>query len=148
MSRDLGPTELRICRWGFAFLAVIVFAFLLLTAIESLSNSSPATKKVEVQSDITSSTGRSPKQSTQSSPRSQATGAQSKKEPQPRIVAEEPAQVSLLQMKVRLEQFGTMALQKAIQFNPEPLERHVDPNALVLRDAVPRPTETSQPQWK
>jgi hypothetical protein len=148
MSRDLGPTELRVCRWGFAFLAVIVFGFLLLNAIESLSNSSLATKKVEVQSDIKSSTGRSPKQSTQSSTRRQTTGAQSKNEPQPRIVADDPPQLSLLQMKVRLEQFGSITLQKAIQFDPEPLERRLDANTLVLRDALPRPTETSQPQWK
>jgi hypothetical protein len=126
----------------------MVFAFLLLNAIESLSNPSPTTKKVEAQSDITNSTGRSPKQSTQSSPRRQTTGAQAEKQPQPRNLAEDPAQVSLLHMKVRLEQFGSMALQKAIQFDPEPLERRLDPDTLVLRDAVPRPTETSRPQWK
>jgi hypothetical protein len=148
MSKDLSPTELRVCRLGFAFLAVIVFAFLLLNAIEPLSNPSPTMRKAEVQSDITNSTGRSPKQSTQSSHRKQTTGAQSEKEPQARIVPEEPAQVSLLHMKARLEQLGSMALQKAIQFDSEPLERRLDANTLVVKDAVPRPTGNFKQQWK
>src|SRR5712692_4648001 len=81
MSRDLGPTELRVCRMVFAFLAVMVFAFLLLNAIESLSNPSPPVRKVQVQPDITNPNGRHPKQSSQSSPPMQTAGAQSQKEP-------------------------------------------------------------------
>jgi hypothetical protein len=150
MSRDLGATELRVCRMVFAFLAITVFAFLLLNAIESLSNPSPLVRKVQVQPDITNSTGRHPKQSSQSSPPMQTPGAQSQKEPARGVVPDEPVRVSLSHLKVRLEQLGAMTLERAIRFDPQPLERRLDANSLVPADAVPKPdsTEISQPQWK
>src|SRR5712692_222520 len=149
MSRDLGPTELRVCRMVFAFLAVMVFAFLLLNAIESLSNPSPPVRKVQVQPDITNPNGRHPKQSSQSSPPMQTAGAQSQKEPARGVVPDEPARVSLSHMKARLEQLGAIALERAIQFDPQPFERRLDANSLVPAD-VPKPdsTEISQPQWE
>jgi hypothetical protein len=145
MSRDLGPTELRVCRMVFAFLAAMVFAFLVFNAIESLSKPSPPVRKTQVQPVITISTGGHPKQPSQSSPPMQTPGAQSQKELAGGVVADEPTRVSFAYMKVRLEQLGEMALQNAIRFDPQPLEQRLDAHSA----AVPKPasTEVSQPQW-
>jgi len=52
-------------------------------------------------------------------------------------------------MKARLEQLGAIALERAIQFDPQPFERRLDANSLVPAD-VPKPdsTEISQQQWE
>jgi hypothetical protein len=148
MSRDLGPTELRVCRMVFAFLGVMVFAFLLFTAIESLSNPSPPVRKVQIQPDITNATDRNPKQPRQSSPPIQTLGAQSQKDPVRGAVPDDPARVSLSNKKVRSEPPEATALERAIRFDPRPLEQRLDGKSLVLADDVPKSTstETFQPR--
>ena len=144
MSRDLGPTELRVCRWVLAFLGVMVFAFLLLNAIGSLSNPSPLMSKAQIQPDITNATDRNPKQSSQSSPPLQTFGSQSRNEPARGAVPDEP----LPNMRVRSDPLEAMGFEKAIRFDPRPLELRLDGKGVVSADAVqkPAPTETFRPR--
>ena len=148
MSRDLGPNELRVCRMVFAFLGVMVVAFLLLTAIASLSNPSPPVRKVQIQADITNATGRNPTRASQSSAPVQTLGAQSQKEPARGAVPDDRARVSLSKIKVHSEPPEATALERAIRFDPRPLERRLDGESLVPADAVPKSTatETFQPR--
>src|SRR5713226_6116561 len=63
MSRELGPIELRVCRMVFALLGLMVVAFLVLGAIDSVFNPSPRMRKVQSQADIANARGRYPTQS-------------------------------------------------------------------------------------
>jgi hypothetical protein len=144
MSRDLGPAELRVCRWVLAFLGVMVFAFLLLNAIGSLSNPSPPVREAQMQPDITSATGRKPKQSSQSSPSLQTLGSQPRNEPARGAVPDDP----LSSMKARSDPLEAMGFEKAIRFDPRALELRLDGKGVVSADAVqkPAPTETFRPR--
>jgi hypothetical protein len=144
MSRDLGPTELRVCRWVLAFLGVMVFAFLLLNAIGSLSNPSSLLRKAQIQPDIAHATGRNPKQSSQSSPPVRTVGPQSRNGAARDAVPDDP----LSNMKARSEQLKAMGFEKAIRFDPRPLELRLDGKGVVPADAVRKitPAETFQPR--
>ena len=63
MSRDLSPAEFHICRIVFAFLAIMVFAFLVFNAIDFLFKSPLPMRTVQIQPGTTRSiTPKSPKQ--------------------------------------------------------------------------------------
>jgi hypothetical protein len=147
MPRELGPIELRICRIVFAFLAAMVFAFLLLSAIESLFNLSPPVREVQIQPDIKNSADHDSKQSDLSSPPIRILSAPSQKEPAD-SVRDDPARVALSNMKVSAEPPEATALGRALWFDPRPLERSLARTSVVPADAVPIPnsTEMSQPQ--
>ena len=144
MSRDLSPAELHICRMVSAFLAITVLAFLVFNVIDSLFNSSPPVRMVQIRPDFTNSTGRKPQQPSQSSP------LIVQKEPAGGVVPEQPARVSPSQMQAGLQQLRALALEKTIRFDPQPLQPRLDANSPVPADAVSKPasTEISQPQWK
>jgi hypothetical protein len=144
MSRDLSAAEFRICRMVFAFLAIMVLAFFVFNAIDSLFDPSPPVRMVQIQPDITNSTGRNPKQPSQSS------RLIVQKEPGGGAVLQEPARVSLSHMKVGLEKLRELALEKTIHFDAQPLEQRLDANSLVPEDALPKPvsTEISQLRWR
>jgi hypothetical protein len=152
MSRELGPIELRVCRAVFAFLAVTVVAFLLLTAIESLFDPPASVNQAQTHPEITSSDGRNAEQPSQSSPAMQTLGAQSQQEPARAAVPDDAARLSLQKyastLKVWSEPPEATTLERAIRFDPRPLERGLDGTSLAPSDAVPIPTltETFQPQ--
>jgi hypothetical protein len=139
MSRDLGPTELRVCRIVFALLVVLVFAFFLLNAIESLSISPPPVRTVQVQRDLPNFTGRNPKK-----PPMQTLGPQSRNELARDAVPDDP----LSNMEVRSEPLEAIGFEKAIRFDPRPLELRLDGKDVVPADAAGKitPAETFQPR--
>jgi hypothetical protein len=144
MSRDLGSTELCVCRIVFALLVVLVFAFFLLNAIESLSISPPPVRTVQVQREVRNFTGRNPKQPSQSSPPMRTLSPQSRNESARDAVPDDP----LSNMKVRSAQLEAMGFEKAIRFDPRPLELRLDGKGIVPADAVRKitPAETFQPR--
>jgi hypothetical protein len=147
MSRDLSPTEFRICRMVFAFLAIMVFAFLVSNAIDflfSLFTPVPPVRTVQMQPGTTrSTTPHSP-----AKPLSHSSPHVPQKEPAGDVVPVEPAPASLSYMKTRLEQLGQMTLEKAIWFDAQALDRGRDANSVVVATAEPAVTETSLPQWE
>jgi hypothetical protein len=151
MSRELGPIELRVCRAVFASLAVLVAAFLLLTAVESLFDPPASVNRAQTHPEITSSDGRNAEQPSQSSPPVQTLGAQSHQEPARGAVPDDAARLSLQRyastLKVR-EPSEATTQDRAIRFDPRPLDRTLDGTSLVPSDAVPVPilTEAFQPQ--
>lgn len=144
MSKDLSAAELRICRMVVAFLAIMVLAFFVFNVIDSLFDPSPPVRMVQIQPDITNSTGRNPKQPSQSS------RFIVQKEPGEGAVLQESARVSLSHMKAGLEKLRELALEKTIRFDAQPLEPRLDASRLVQEDALPKPawTEISQLQWR
>jgi hypothetical protein len=137
MSKDLGPTELRVCRLVFALLAVTTVAFLLFHAIAYLFHPSSPVRNVQKHADITNSTGPDQKQPTQSSPPMQTMGG-----PARGAGLDDPAPVSLPNVKVRSELFQAAALERIIRFDPRPLERSLNGTSLIPADAAPKPTGT------
>jgi hypothetical protein len=112
MSRDLSPAEFRICRMVFAFLAIMVFAFLVFDAIDflfSLFTPAPPVRTVQMQPGTTRSmTPHSP-----AKPLSHSSPLVPQKEPAGAVVPADPAPASLSYMKTRLEQLGQMTLEKS-----------------------------------
>jgi hypothetical protein len=149
MSRELGPIELRVCRAVFAFLAVMVVAFLLLTAIESLFDP-PASNHAQTHQEITSSEGPNAEQPSQSSPPMQTLGAQSQQEPARGAVPDDVVRLSLQKyastLKVRSEPPEATTLERAMWFDSRPLERSLDGTSLVPLDPAPVPTLTVKSQ--
>ena len=139
MSRELGPIELGICRLVFAFLGSMVSAFLLVSAIEFLSSSSPPVGKIERQPDITKQTGPNPKQLSQSTPSLRAVTAPLQKE-LAQGAADDPAQVALAKLKLFLQMRETASVQKSSQFDPLHLEPRFGGNTPVAPDALTKPT--------
>ena len=129
MSRELGPIELRVCRAVFAFLAVMVAAFLLLTAVESLFDPPASVNRAQTHQEITSSDGRNVEQPSQSSPPVQTLGAQSLQEPARGAVPDDAARLSLQRyastLKVREPPKATTQ-ERTIRFDPRPLDRSLD----------------------
>src|SRR5271166_2012645 len=134
MSRDLSPTELRICRTVFASLAITVFAFLVFNAIDSLFNSATPVKMTRIRPN-TNSTDRNSTQGSQSSLLIVQKGAAGG------VVQEEPARASPSQMKAGSKKLQEMVLEKMIHFDPQPLEHD-----LVSEHTVPKLTSTEIPQ--
>jgi hypothetical protein len=112
MSRDLSPAEFRICRMVFAFLAIMVFAFLVFDAIDflfSLFSPAPPVRTVQMQPGTTrSTTPHSP-----AKPLSHSSPLVPQKQPAGAVVPADPAPASLSYMKTRLEQLGQMTLEKS-----------------------------------
>jgi hypothetical protein len=142
MSRDLGPAERRVCRMVFAFLAVMILGFLVLNAIEFLFDSLPPVWKVVVHPDTRNSLGPDPKYPNQPSHFRQNSDPQPRKQWAEGPEADEPARVSLLTMKARLEQLGARALEMTVRFDPEPLERRVDAHNVGFAEIAPQPVLT------
>ena len=151
MSRELGPIELRVCRAVFAFLAVMVVAFLLLTAIESLFDLPASMNQAQTHPEITGSDGHNVEQPSQSPPAMQTLGTQAQQEPARGAVPDDTARLFLQRyastLKVRESPEAT-TLETAIRFDPRPLDRSLDGTSMVPSDPVPIPTltEALQPQ--
>jgi len=138
MSRDLRPAKLRVCRMVFACLAVMILSFLVFNAIESLFDLSPPASKVQVQSEARNSIGPDLKYPNQSSHAKQSSEPRPPKGWVREAAPNEPAGAPLSTMKVRLEQLGTTTLERAVRFNPQPLERHVDAHGLGFAEISPQ----------
>ena len=140
MSRDLGPSELRVCRLVFICLAGMIFAFLLLSTMESLSSPPPVRK---VQEPAVATFAGSQRQSSQSSPMIKAAQAQTGPARDAIPVLDGPARIFLLNMKLWSELPDRATLERAVRFDPRPLSQR-----LGGADAVAQPgsTSTFQPQ--
>jgi hypothetical protein len=136
MSRDLSPAELHICRMVVAFLAIMVFAFLVFNAIDFLFSPAPPVRTVQRQPGTTRSTP-NPKQANRSSP------LVPQKEPAGDVVPAEPAQASPAYMKAWLEQLGQITLEKS-QSSPAKLQKETTEDKEPAGDAVSaEPTQPS-----
>jgi hypothetical protein len=120
-------------------LAVLILGFLVLSAIESVFEPSPPLKKALVQPD----TGNSP--GARSKDPNPAADFGHKPDPQPRTQwagggePDEPAPASLSAMKVRLERLAAeKALERTVQFDPEPLQRGVDAHNIGFAEIAPK----------
>jgi len=144
MSRSLSRAELRICQTVAAFLAIMVFAFLVFNVIDSLLGPSPPARIAQARPDITGSTGRDSVQ----------TGGSSlpivKEDAAEDAVPEEPAQASRSHRIAGLEKLRERALEKALHFDSRPLQQRLEANDLAPADTVSTPAspESFQPQWK
>jgi len=141
MSRDLSPAELCVCRIVFGFLAVMIFSFLVLKAIESLFDlrSRPVSK---VEPDIRTSVAHNP---TYPNPPLQNFDAQPQKVGGG-TKSDEPERASPSIFKVRLERLGAIGLEKKLWFDSQLLERRADTHSFGLAEIGPQPflTETLQ----
>jgi Putative peptidoglycan binding domain len=133
MSRDLGPSELRVCRIVFACLVVMAFGFLLLSAVESLSNPSPPARQVQAPA-VASSTRPNPMLPNQSSSMIKAAQGQAGQG----AVLDGPVRVFLLNMKLWSELPDPATLERTVRFDPRPLAQR-----LGGADALPQPGSTS-----
>ena len=125
MSKGLSPTEQRICRTICAFLGALFFAFLMLSTIDSLSNSLQPAKHLPP--DITN-TSTHAKQAIASSRVLQA--ARDQMEPA-QGAPDAPAQARLPSIKARSEPTESQFLESSIRFDPQRLERNLDGTNLV-----------------
>jgi hypothetical protein len=139
MSRDLRPAERRVCRMVLTLLAVLVLGFLVLSAIEAVFEPSPPVKKALVQPHTGNSVG------ARSKDPSPASDFGHKSDPQPQkqwaggAEPDEPARDSLSTMKVRLERLAAAkALERTVQFDPEPLQRGLDAHNTGFAEIAPK----------
>jgi len=144
MSRDFGPTELRVYRTVLGSLGVLVFAFLLLSAIEFLFSLAPPVSKVDVEPDIPNATYDDSQPPSQSSPPVQIAAAESANEQARGDAFDEAAGPSLSSMEVSSERLKAVALERAIHFDPRPLELGLGGAGATLASAVSN-LETFQP---
>jgi len=143
MSRDLRPAERRVCLMVLAFLAMLVVAFLVLSALEPFFEPTPPVRKALVQPQTGNSTEARAKSA------KPASDLVPKSEPQPQTQwaagaaapdADERAARSA--MKVQLERLAAKARERTVQFDPEPLERGVDAANIELAETPPKPVLT------
>jgi hypothetical protein len=139
MSRDLRPAERRVCRTVVTLLAVLILGFLVLSAIEPVFEPSPPVRKTLVQPDTGNSLGARSKDPNPSADLGH------KSNPQPRTQwaggaePDEPARDSLSAMKVMLERLAAAkALERTVQFDPEPLQRGVDAQNIGFAEIAPK----------
>jgi peptidoglycan hydrolase-like protein with peptidoglycan-binding domain len=135
MSRVLSSTEQRICRVVFAFLGAMFFAFLLLNTIGSLSTSSPPVNKIQPGTNDTSS---HLKQAIQSSPPLQPVRSETRP-------AQKSAAVPLPAAKARSGPPEGMAIETAIRFDAQRLERRLDGPSLVPARGLSRLSSAEVP---
>ncbi len=141
MSRELSSTERRMCRVVFALLGAMLFAFLLLNTINSLSNSSPPVNKSPTGSTNASS---HPKQAIQSSLAPQP--ARSEREPAPaQGIPHYSAPVPLPVIKARSELPQKTTLETAVRFDPQRLERRPDGSGLAATRGLLRLSSAEVP---
>jgi hypothetical protein len=144
MSRDFGPTELRVYRTVLGSLGVLVFAFLLLSAIEFLFSLAPPVSKVDVEPDIPNATYDDSQPPGQSSPPVQIAAAESANEQARGDAFDEAAGPSLSSTEASSERLKAVALERAIHFDPRPLELGLGGAGATLASAVSN-LETFQP---
>ena len=144
MSRDFGPTELRVYRMVLGSLGVLVFAFLLLSAIEFLFSLAPPVSKVDVEPDIPNATYDDSEPPGQSSPPAQIAAAESANEQARGDAFDEAAGPSLSSTEASSERLKAVALERAIHFDPRPLELGLGGAGATLASAVSN-LETFQP---
>jgi hypothetical protein len=150
MSKDLRPAELFVCRMVFRFLAVMIFGFLLLTAVQSLFDQrSRPVSKVKVQPDSGNFIAHNSEYPSPSSPPRPNSDPQPQKVPGGGAEPEEPERVSLSVMKVRLNRLGAVGLERIARLDPEPLERRADAQSPGLAEIGREPilTKTFQTSW-
>jgi len=150
MSRKLDPIEARVCRAVFAFLAVTVIGFLLLTAIEHLFEPPVFVNQAQTHPQVTPSDGNTAEYPSQSSRPMQTLSAQAEQERTRNTLPDDAVRLSLQNyasaLRVRLE---PPDLVRGIWFDPRPLHQTLDGTSLTLSDALPAPTltQTFQPEW-
>ena len=144
MSRDFGPTELRVYRMVLGSLGVLVFAFLLLSAIEFLFSLAPPVSKVDVEPDIPNATYDDSQPPGQSSPPAQIAAAESANEQARGDAFDDAAGPSLSSTEASSERLKAVALERAIHFDPRPLELGLGGAGATLASAVSN-LETFQP---
>jgi hypothetical protein len=125
MSRDLSSIERRICRVVFAFLGAMVFVFLLLDAIQFLSHSSPPLTKLRADA---GNTGGRPRQAIQPSSDSQAARSDAE---MTQSAPDDRASASLSAAKALSASPENSALETAIRFDPQRVERRLYETSLV-----------------
>src|SRR5262249_29862221 len=123
MSKGLSPTEQRICRTICAFLGALFFAFLMLSTIDSLSNSLQPAKHLPPDITNTSTHAKQAIASSLQAARDQMELAQG--------APDAPAQAPLPSIKARSEPTESQYLESSIRFDPQRLERNLDGTNLV-----------------